>query len=70
MMQSIPMGKRHMVALRLSAWFRWLYPEDIVRNLMEGWRKQVSGSNKTFSEKEMESIVTSAYEGHGGQGNK
>ena len=70
MVQSIPMGKRHMVALRLSAWFRWLYPEDIVRSLMEEWRKQVSGNNKSFSRKEMESIVTSAYEGHGGQGNK
>ena len=70
MMQSIPMGKRHMVALRLSAWFRWLYPEDTVRMLMETWRRQVSGDQRSFSEKEMESIVTSAYEGHGGQGNK
>ena len=70
MMQSIPMGKRHMVALRLSAWFRWLYPEDMVRMLMDTWRIQVSGNEKPFSEKEMESIVTSAYEGHGGQGNK
>jgi len=70
MMQSIPMGKRHMVALRLSAWFRWIYPEDTVRHLMEKWRNQVSGDNKPFSKKEMESIITSAYEGHGGQGNK
>ena len=70
MMQSIPMGKRHMVALRLSAWFRWLYPEDTVRMLMETWRRQVSGLDKPFSTKEMESIVTSAYEGHNGQGNK
>ena len=70
MMQSIPMGKRHMVALRLSAWFRWLYPEETVRMLMDTWRRQVSGNDKPFSEKEMESIVTSAYEGHGGQGNK
>jgi len=70
MVQSIPMGKRHMVALRLSAWFRWLYPEDTVRMLMETWRKQVSGLDKPFSTKEMESIVTSAYEGHNGQGNK
>jgi hypothetical protein len=70
MMQAIPMGKRHMVALRLSAWFRWLYPEEMVRMLMDTWRKQVSGHDKPFSEKEMESIVTSAYEGHGGQGNK
>jgi len=70
MIQSIPMGKRHMVALRLSAWFRWLYPEETVRMLMEVWRVQVSGNDKPFSEKEMDSIVTSAYEGHGGQGNK
>jgi hypothetical protein len=70
MVESIPMGKRHMVALRLSAWFRWLYPEDTVRLLMDSWRRQVSGNDKPFSEKEMEGIVTSAYEGHGGQGNK
>jgi len=70
MVESIPMGKRHMVALRLSAWFRWLYPEDVVRYLMDGWRNQVSGDERSFSKKEMESIVTSAYEGHGGQGNK
>ena len=70
MLNSIPMGKRHMVALRLSAWFRWLYPEEIVRYLMEGWRNQVSRHDKVFSEKEMDSIVTSAYEGHNGQGNK
>ena len=70
MIESIPMGKRHMVALRLSAWFRWLYPEDIVRYLMEGWRVQVSGDERPFSKKEMESIVTSSYEGHAGQGNK
>ena len=70
MLNSIPMGKRHMVALRLSAWFRWLYPEDVVRRLMDAWRIQVSGNEKSFSEKEMDSIVTSAYEGHNGQGNK
>ena len=70
MLESIPMGKRHMVALRISAWLRWLYPEHHVRLIMEDWRKQVSGDGKPFSEKEMESIVTSAYEGHGGQGNK
>ena len=70
MLNSIPMGKRHSVALRLSAWFRWLYPEETVRMLMETWRNQVSRHDKVFSEKEMESIVTSSYEGHNGQGNK
>ena len=52
------------------AQLRWLYPEEIVRYLMEGWRNQVSRHDKVFSEKEMDSIVTSAYEGHNGQGNK
>ena len=70
MLNSVPFGKRHHVALRISSWLRWLYPEEYVRLIMEKWRKQVSGNNKIFSEKEMESIVTSAYEAHGGQGNK
>ena len=70
MLESIPMGKRHHVALRLSAWLRWLYPEDVVRYIMEGWRVQVSGNDSPFTKKEMDSIVRSAYEAHNGQGNK
>ena len=70
MLESIPMGKRHHVALRISAWIRWLYPEDIVRTIMEKWRIQVSGNDSPFTEKEMDSIVKSAYEAHNGQGNK
>ena len=31
MLGNVPTGKRHMVALRLAAWMRWLYPEDTVR---------------------------------------
>ena len=70
MLESIPMGKRHHVALRLSAWLRWLYPEDVVRYIMEGWRVQVSGNENPFAKKEMDSIIRSAYEAHNGQGNK
>jgi hypothetical protein len=70
MLESIPMGKRHVVALRLSAWLRWLYPEETVRLIMENWRKQVSGNEKPFATKEMDSIIRSAYEAHNGQGNK
>ena len=68
MVNSIPMGRRHSVALRLAAWFRWLYPEDIVRLIMEKWRRQVDNSQSPFSEKEMESIINNCYDGHGGQG--
>ena len=70
MLESIPMGKRHHVALRISAWLRWLYPEDVVRLIMEKWRVQVSGNDCPFTSKEMDSIVKSAYEAHNGQGNK
>ena len=70
MMESIPMGKRHAVALRISAWLRWLYPEGVVRSIMERWRLQVDREESPFTEKEMESIVKSAYEAHNGQGNK
>ena len=62
-------GKRHQIALRLSAWFRWRYPEHIVNLIMEDWRKQVSTKEKPFAKKEMKSIVESAYSGHDGNGN-
>ena len=63
-------GERHATALRLSAWFRWLYPEAIVRTIMEQWRQQVDDPHNPFTIKEMESIIKSAYESHGGQGNR
>ena len=68
MLEDIPMGKRHMVALRLAAWFRWLYPEETVRTLMEAWRNQVSGNSNVFPKKEMDSIITNCYDGHNGSG--
>ena len=68
MLQSVPMGKRHMVALRIAAWFRWLYPENTLRLIMESWRQQVSSNNSPFGAKEMESIINSVYDGHNGQG--
>ena len=68
MLESVPMGKRHMVALRLSSWFRWRYPEGVVRHIMEGWRQQVTGRNDSFKKKEIDGIVTNCYEGHNGEG--
>ena len=70
MLSSNAQGERHATALRLSAWFRWLYPEAVVRNIMEDWRLQVDDPTSPFTVKEMESIVKSAYESHGGQGNR
>ena len=37
---------------------------------MEHWRQKVSTPNNKFSTTEMESIIRSSYEGHGGQGNR
>ena len=68
MLNVIPVGKRHAVALRLAAWFRWLYPEDTVRLVMEDWRKKVNTTTESFKASEMESIINSCYDGHRGQG--
>jgi KaiC/GvpD/RAD55 family RecA-like ATPase len=70
MLASNAQGERHATALRISAWFRWLYPESTVRLVMEQWRRQVDDEKSPFTEKEMESIIKSAYESHGGQGNR
>lgn len=70
MLASNAQGERHATALRISAWFRWLYPESVVRIVMEQWRQQVDDPKSPFTEKEMESIIKSAYESHGGQGNR
>lgn len=70
MLASNAQGERHATALRISAWFRWLYPESTVRIVMEQWRQQVDDAKSPFTVKEMESIIKSAYESHGGQGNR
>ncbi|MAK30132.1 DnaB-like helicase C-terminal domain-containing protein [Acinetobacter sp.] len=70
MLSGTNIGQRHAVALRLAAHFRWLYPEPIVRLVMENWRKKVDKPNYKFSEKEMESIIKSSYDGHNGEGNR
>ena len=68
MLEGTGQGQRHQVALRLSAHFRWLYPEDVVRNVMETWRKQVDNPDHPFTEKEMNGIITNCYTGHDGAG--
>ena len=68
MLEGATQGKRHMIALRISAHLRWRYPEHIVRIIMEDWRKRVSTLDHPFEEKEMESIVDNCYNGHGGEG--
>ena len=67
MLDSVPLGKRHMVALRIASHLRWRYPEEIVRILMERWRKQVS-HDSPFTETEMSNLVEGCYTGHNGAG--
>ena len=67
MMEGAPKGKRHMVALRLAAYLRWRFPEDVVRLIMENWRIKVSREHP-FKEEEMANIIKGCYEGHGGEG--
>ena len=52
MMEGAPKGKRHMVALRLASHLRWNFTEDIVRLIMENWRRQVE-SHKTLNESQI-----------------
>lgn len=61
-------GGRHATALRLGAWLRWRYPENVVRLIMEDWRKRVSTLEHPFKEDEMNRLITDCYKGHGGQG--
>jgi len=70
MLSSKAQGERHATALRLAAWFRWLYPESIVNIVMEQWRQQVDNNASPFTKKEMESIIKSTYDGHNGNGNR
>ena len=67
MMEGAPKGKRHMVALRIAAYLRWRFPEDIVKMIMEQWRQKVSAEHE-FKETEMKNIIKGCYEGHGGEG--
>ena len=67
MLDSVPLGKRHMVALRIASHLRWRYPEEIVRILMERWRRQVS-QDSPFTETEMSNLVEGCYTGHNGAG--
>tara|TARA_Y100000401_G_C8325947_1_gene228309 strand:+ start:10150 stop:11904 length:1755 start_codon:yes stop_codon:yes gene_type:complete len=68
MLDSVPIGKRHMVALRIASHLRWRYPEEIVRLLMEQWRKQISLPDSPFTETEMSNLVEGCYTGHNGAG--
>ena len=68
MLSNAALGKRHMTALRLASWFRWLYPEETVRLVMEDWRQKVDSNRSKFSKAEMEKIVDNCYDGHGGAG--
>ena len=61
-------GNRHLVALRLTAWMRWLYPEETVRLLMNDWRSRVDNKDKPFKQKEMDTIIDNSYDGHDGGG--
>ena len=61
-------GGRHATALRLGAWLRWRYPENVVRLIMEDWRKRVTTIDHPFTKTEMDRLVTDCYKGHGGSG--
>ena len=68
MFKGVGYGSRHQTALRLGAWMRWRYPEDIVYGVMEQWRTKVDSVEKPFKRKEMDKIIRDCYEGHNGSG--
>ena len=61
-------GSRHQIALRIAGFFRWRYPEHVVRLVMEDWRQRVDVASSPFVKAEMDKIVTDCYEGHNGNG--
>ena len=68
MLTGTPQGSRHQTALRIAAFFRWRYPENVVRLIMEDWRERVDIPSHPFTKSEMDKIVTDCYEGHNGNG--
>ena len=68
MLKGTSYGGRHATALRIAAWLRWRYPENIVRLVMEDWRKRVTTNENPFKQIEMDRIVTDCYKGHNGSG--
>ena len=68
MLKGSSYGGRHATALRLGAWLRWRYPENVVRLIMEDWRKRVTSLEHPFKEDEMSRLITDCYKGHGGSG--
>ena len=68
MLKGSSYGGRHATALRLGAWLRWRYPENVVRLIMENWRKQVTTIEHPFKQDEMDRLITDCYKGHGGSG--
>jgi hypothetical protein len=70
MLEGCTYGSRHQTALRIAAHLRWTYNESLVRLIMEDWRQKVTMDDKPFTNKEMESIIESSYNGHNGNGNR
>lgn len=68
MMSGSAQGSRHQIALRISGYLRWRYPEHVVRLIMEDWRQRVDLKSHPFTKTEMDKIVTDCYEGHNGNG--
>ena len=70
MFEDRAIGQRHAVGLRLAAWLRWRYPEYVVKESMEAWRRNADTVSSPFKPDEMDKIVDSSYEAHGGEGNR
>ena len=70
MLEGTKAGNRHAVALRIASHLRWRYPEGIVKTVMHSWADKVSSEDKPFTTTEMDRIIDSTYDGHGGEGNR
>ena len=68
LLQGAASGSRHQSALVLTSHIRERYPEDIVRLIMEDWRKKVDNPDSPFTVEEMDKIIGYTYEGGDGSG--
>jgi KaiC/GvpD/RAD55 family RecA-like ATPase len=60
-------GGRHAAALRIAAHLRWRFPKPIVETVMNYWRETVD-KDGDFNQTEIDRLIDSTYNGHGGQG--
>ena len=68
MLKGVSQGSRHMTSLRIASHLRWRYPENVVKLIMNDWRKRVDNKETPFTEEELDKIIESCYKANDGSG--